>query len=117
MAKVEKRLIVDVEADMYVDFGEFDGKTPEEIIEAMKVFRAEYPGRDLYFHIDYYGYDGGKELKVRERREETDKEFEKRIAREKKDSESKKRAKAEKEAKEFLEYQRLQQKFQGKSVF
>lgn len=116
---MSKRQILDVEAkDCYVDFYDIlDGKTPEEIIETMKAFRTGHPGRDLYFSVDSYGYDGGKELRIRERREETDKEFEKRIAEEKKASEAKKRTKAEKEAKEFLEYQRLQKKFQGKTVF
>lgn len=117
MAKVEKRLIVDVEAREYVDFDEIDGKTPEEVIERMKAMRAEMGSRDVYFHINRYGYDGGKELTLRERREETDKEYAKRLAEEKKDRESKKASKAAKEAKEFAEYQRLQKKFQGKSVF
>ena len=92
-----------------------DGGTPEDIIEKMKYYRQRFEGRDIYFSVDSYGYDGGKELRLRERREETDREYEKRMAEEKKIKEIKKRNKADKDAKEFLEYQRLQKKFQGKT--
>lgn len=117
MAKKAERKIVDVDANLYADFDEFDGKTPEQIIETMKSYAVEYPGRDLYFNIRRYGYDGGKELELRERRLETDREFNKRIAEEAKVKAKEKETKATKEAKEFLEYQRLQKKFQGKSAF
>ena len=112
-----KRKILDVEAREYVDFDEIDGKTPEEVIERMKAMRAEMGGRDVYFHINHYGYDGGKELTLRERRLENDKEYAKRMADEKRVKAKAKEDKAAKEAKEFAEYQRLQKKFQGKSVF
>ena len=114
---MSKRKIIDVEAREYVDFDEIDGKTPEEVIERMKAMRAEMGSRDVYFHINHYGYDGGKELTLRERREETDKEYSKRLAEEKKDRESKKASKALKEAKERAEFERLKKKFEGKSVF
>ena len=117
MAKVEKRKILDLDANLYADFDDFDGKTPEQIIENMQAFRAEYPDRDLYFHIKHYGYDGGKEMTLRERRLENDKEYAKRIADEQKEKTKAKENKAIKEAREFAEYQRLQKKFQGKSVF
>jgi hypothetical protein len=94
-----------------------DGKTPEQVIEHMQGVRAYYGDRDVYFDIQGYGYDGGKELYMYERRLETDKEYDKRIAEEKKVKAKAKEAKATKEAREFLEYQRLQKKFQGKSVF
>lgn len=109
---MSKRLILDCEAREYVDFYEFDGKTPEEVIERMQTMRAEMGGRDVYFHINHYGYDGGKELTLRERREETDKEYNKRIAEEKKDKLKAKEAKALKEAKELAEYMRLKKKFE-----
>lgn len=110
---MSKRKILDVEAREYVDFDEIDGKTPEEVIERMKAMRAEMGGRDVYFHISHYGYDGGKELTLRERREETDKEYNKRIAEEKKDRLKAKEAKALKEAKELAEFMRLKKKFES----
>lgn len=116
MAKKERK-IIDEEVNEYWDFGVIDGKTFTQVIEEMEICKAEYAGRDVYFSVDSYGYDGGKELKLRERRLETDKEFEKRIVEETKAKAKEKDAKATKEAKEFLEYQRLQKKFQGKSVF
>lgn len=115
---MSKRQILDVEVNDYIDFYDvLDGKTPDQVVEAMKYYQEHYVGRDVYFSVDSYGYDGGKELKLRERREENDKEYEKRMAKEKKEKDAKKQAKANKDAKEFLEYQRLQKKFQGKTVF
>jgi hypothetical protein len=110
---MSKRKILDIEAREYVDFDEIDGKTPEEVIERMKAMRAEMGQRDVYFHIRNYGYDGGKELTLRERREETDKEYNKRIAEEKKDKLKAKEAKALKEAKELAEFMRLKKKFEN----
>lgn len=117
MAKKAERKIVDEEVNEYWDFDVIDGKTFDQVIEQMEMFKPEYIGRDVYFSVDSYGYDGGKELKLRERRLETDKEFNKRIEQEQKEKAKAKEAKATKEAKEFLEYQRLQKKFQGKSGF
>ena len=117
MAKVEKRRTLDVEAKYYVDFDDFDGKTPEQIIENMKALRAEVGDDDVYYNIEHYGYDGGKELKLRQRRLENDKEYAKRMAEEKQAKAKARETKAAKEAKEFAEFQRLQKKFQGKSVF
>jgi hypothetical protein len=110
---MSKKLILDCEAKEYVDFDEFDMKTPEEIIERMKALRTEMGGRDIYFYFESYGYDGGKNITLRERREETDKEFEKRIAEEKKVKAKAKEAKALKEAKELAEFMRLKKKFEG----
>jgi hypothetical protein len=106
--------VLDVDANLYADFCEFDGKTPEQIIENMQIFRAEYPERDLYFYINNYGYDGGKELTLRERRLETDKEYNTRLAEEAKAKAKEKESKANKEAKELAEYERLKKKFEGK---
>lgn len=118
MAKKDERKIVDVELDEYIDFyNVLEDKTPDQVVESMKYYQEKFAGRDVYFYIHYYGYDGGKELKLRERRLETDKEFNKRIEQEQKEKAKAKEAKATKEAKEFLEYQRLQKKFQGKSGF
>jgi len=111
---MSKRLILDCEAKEYVDFDEFDMKTPEEIIERMKALRTEIGSRDIYFYFEPYGYDGGKNITLRERREETDKEYDKRLAAEKKDRESKKATKAAKEARELAEFMRLKKKFADK---
>jgi len=114
MAKVEKRQMLDVDAKYYVDFDDFDGKTPEQIIETMKALREEVGNDDVYYYFESYGYDGGKNLKLRQRRLENDKEYAKRVAQEKQVKAKAKETKAAKEAKEFAEYQRLQKKFQGK---
>jgi hypothetical protein len=114
---MSKRKILDVEVNDYIDFYDvLDQKTPAQVVESMSYYLEKYAGRDVYFDIQSYGYDGGKELKLRERREENDKEFNKRIAEETKAKAKAKEDKKTKEAKEFLEYQRLQKKFQGKTV-
>jgi len=112
---MKKRLILDVEyKDCYVDFYDvIDGRTPDEIMELMKYYKERFQGHDVYFSVDSYGYDGGKELRLRERREETDKEFEKRLAEEKKAKDAKKKVKADKEARELAEFMRLKKKFEN----
>lgn len=94
-----------------------DQKTPEQVIERMQELRSEYDGRKVSFNVAPYGYDGGLELEVYEHRLENDKEFAKRREAEAKDREKEKLRKRTNEEKEFAEYQRLQKKFQGKSVF
>lgn len=88
-----------------------DGMTPEQVIKEMQVFREVYPDRDVYFSVEGYGYDGGLELELYERRLETDAEYAKRTAAEKKDREKKKAAAAKKKDKEYAEYLRLAAKF------
>ncbi len=113
MAKL-KRQIIDVEAnDIYVDFDEFDGKTPAQIIQSMQYYIDKEAGRDLYFHIQYYGYDGGKELKMRERRLETDKEYSKRCKEYEAEKEKQAKAKKTREEKELATYERLKKKFEN----
>ena len=109
---MRKRLIIDVEADIYVDFDEFDLQTPAQIIDRMRQFIINYPNRDLYFYVESYGYDGGKELRLRERRLETDKEFDRRIKEDNKNKEKEKLTKATKQAKEIAEYARLKKKYE-----
>lgn len=110
--------MLDVAVDEYIDFYDvLDGKTPDQVVEAMKYYQEKYVGRDVYFDVQSYGYDGGKELKIRERRLENDREFYKRTEEEAKAKAKAKEDKKTKEAREFLEYQRLQKKFQGKTVF
>jgi hypothetical protein len=113
-----ERKIVDVRVCEYVDFYDIlDGKTPDQIIEAAENFKKEYEGRDIYFDIQSYGYDGGKELTLRERRLETDKELALRIKAEEKVKAKAKETKAVKEAKERKEYERLKKKFADKRYF
>mgnify|MGYP007090119821 CR=1 FL=1 len=108
-----ERRIVHVETKYYVDFDDFDGKTPEQIIETMKALREEVGNDDVYYYIDSYGYDGGKELKLRERRLENDQEYNKRMAEESRIA-AKKRADAKKKKdKEYAEYERLKKKFES----
>lgn len=109
-----KRNIIDVELKDYVNFDDIlDGKTPDQVIAAAARFKEEYAGRDIYFSIDSYGYDGGKELTLRERREENDKEYNKRITEEAR-IDAKKRADAKKKKdKEYAEYERLKKKFES----
>ena len=107
------RLIVDVKVeDCYVDFGDvIDGRTPDDIIDVMKYYKERFEDRDIYFSIERYGYDGGKELVIRERRLENDKEYDRRIAEEKRTKEHKKKLKAAKEAEELAQYLKLKKKF------
>jgi len=116
MAKAQRKML-DVEVNEYIDFGEFDGKTFDQVIEGMLALKEDFGDRDVYFYIHHYGYDGGKELQLRERRLENDKEFAKRREAEAKDREKEKLRKRTNLEKEFAEYQRLQKKFQGKSEF
>lgn len=111
----EKRLILDVPVeDCYVDFYDvIDGRTPADIIQLMGYYQERFKDRDVYFSVESYGYDGGKDLKLRERREETDQEYKKRIAREQKDKAAKKKAKADKDARDLAEYMRLKKKFEN----
>lgn len=88
-----------------------DGNTPEQVIEAVQEIRDYYGSRDIYFDIQPYGYDGGAELYLYERRFETDAEYAKRTAAEKKEREKTKAAAAKKKDKEYAEYLRLLKKF------
>ena len=90
-----------------------DNMTPEQVIQRMKKFREYYGDRDVYFDVQSYGYDGGKELYMYERREENDKEYNARIAREQKERASKKAAAQAKKDREYGEYMRLKAKFEG----
>lgn len=104
------RKFVDVECDdIQTDYYDlFNNKTPDEIIELMNEFKDNYPNRDLYFRFVRYGYDGGVELFVNERRKENDKEYKDRMEQ---DEKSSNKLKA-KEAKELAEYKRLKAKYQ-----
>jgi hypothetical protein len=99
--------------DVYAGYFDlFDNKTPDEIIKAMNDFKATYPNRDLYFSFETYGYDGGVELFVNERRLETDDEYLERVE---KETLIKDKAKV-KELKELAEYKRLKAKFESRTI-
>lgn len=108
---MSKRKMVDVKIGTESFYDILDLMTPSEVIERMNELQAGYPGRYVYFKVSSYGYDGGKELELWERREETDREFNKRIAEEAKIKAKQKETKAIKQAKELAEYQRLKKKF------
>ena len=74
MAKAQRKML-DVEVNEYIDFDEFNGKTFDQVIEGMNALKKDFGDRDVYFYIHHYGYDGGKELELRERRLENDEEF------------------------------------------
>lgn len=110
---MSQRKFVDVPLKDYIGFDDvLDGKTPDQVIEAMRDYKNQYAGRDIYFDIESYGYDGGKELHLRERRLETDKEYEKRQAAEALEESKKRAAARKKKDKEYAEYERLKKKFE-----
>jgi len=107
-----KNLDVRVNDIDYIDFYDvLDGKSPDGVVETMKDWQERFAGRDVYFHVKRYEYDGDMAVELRERREETDKEYNKRIAEEKKVKDKAKESKKLKEAKELAEYERLKKKF------
>ena len=110
-----KEITVKLGTESFYDI--LDQKTPGEVIERMQEMMAEYKDRKVSFDVEPYGYDGGLELVLYEHRLENDKEFAKRRESEAKDREKEKLRKRTKEEKDFAEYQRLQKKFQGQTVF
>jgi hypothetical protein len=110
-----KEITVKLGTESFYDI--LDQKTPEQVIGEMQGFIQFYAGRKISFNVAPYGYDGGLELELWEHRLENDREFEKRTEAEAKERELEKKRKQAKVDKEFAEYQRLQKKFQGKSVF
>lgn len=116
MAKAQrKEITAKLGTESFYDV--LDQKTPEEVITRMHELMAEYPNRKVSFNVSPYGYDGGVELELWEHRLENDKEFKQRRDMEAKIRENNKKRKQTNLEKEFAEYQRLQKKFQGKSVF
>lgn len=96
--------------ESFYDF--LDQKTPEEVIERMKEFRAhQYGDRHISFNVEPYGYDGAAELELWEHRPETDEEYEARIDKELSNEARREKNRAAKEAKELAEYNRLKAKF------
>ena len=108
-----KREIIDVELNDYIDFDVIEYKTFDEVIAQMESLKKEYGKRDIYFFVQSYGYDGGKELRLRERRLETDKEYNKRCKEFEAEKEKQAKAKKSKEEKELATYERLKKKFEN----
>jgi hypothetical protein len=106
--------ILDVDLNDYIDFDVIEYKTFDEVIDQMTLLKKEYTNRDVYFFVQSYGFDAGKELRLRERRLETDKEFAKRCKEHNTEKEKQLKAKKTKEEKELQEYERLKKKFEGK---
>lgn len=89
-----------------------DNKTPDQIVIEFEKYTTEYyHGRDVFFRVKGYGYDGGVELELWEKRLETDKEYEKRVREEKKASEKKAKEATAKKDREYAEFLRLKKKF------
>lgn len=110
-----KEITVKLGTESFYDI--LDQKTPQQVIAEMQELDLRYEGRKISFNVEPYGYDGGIELEVYEHRLENDKEFAKRREAEAKDREKEKLRKRTNLEKEFAEYQRLQKKFQGQTVF
>ena len=109
----DRKVVTKKVGDVYADYSDlFDGQTPDEIIKTMTEFKGLYPNRDLYFRFEPYGYDGGVDLFVYERRLENDAEYLERMEIEAK---AKDKAKA-KEAKELAEYKRLKAKYESSGI-
>jgi hypothetical protein len=110
MAKI-KRIKV-VEKICHVCFHDvFDLKTPDEVIEKIEHYKSLYEGREIFFDVSYDYFDGTKQLELKERRLETDKEFEERVELESMRNHRKKMDLLAKEEKERKEYERLKNKF------
>lgn len=90
-----------------------DGKTPEQVIQRMQELREYHGDHDVYFDVQSYGYDGGLELYLYQRREENDREYNTRVAKEKLERAKKKMAAQSKKDKEYGEYLRLRAKFES----
>jgi hypothetical protein len=108
-----KKQIIDVEINDYIDFDVIEYKTFDEVIAQMESLQKEYGKRDIYFFVQFYGYDGGKELRLRERRLETDNEYNKRRKEFEAEKEKQAKTKKTKEEKEFATYERLKKKFEN----
>ena len=116
MAKAQrKEITAKLGTESFYDI--LDQKTPQEVIAEMHSYMTMYEGRKISFNVAPYGYDGGVEIELWEHRLENDKEFKQRRDLEAKIRENNKKRKQTNLEKEFAEYQRLQKKFQGKSVF
>jgi len=107
------REFVEVKIDTLSFTELLDDKSVEQVIQEVRAIEEQYTGRSMFFRVEPYGYDGGLELKLWERRLETDWEYEKRLSDERQIKERSKAKKLAAEAKDRAEYERLKKKFKG----
>lgn len=88
-----------------------DDNTPDEVIAIMTELKQSYEGRDIFFQTRSYGYDGGLELQLWERRPETDREYRARVKAQEAEAERVAKAAKAKKDKEYADYLRLKKKF------
>jgi hypothetical protein len=113
---MEHRKEVTETVDAYVSLYDIlDERSPDEVIQAMEMYKHQYLDRRIKFSVEPYGYDGGSQLFLIETRLENDQEYNQRIKAEKKEEERKKAAKIKAEAKELKEYERLKKKFEARA--
>lgn len=108
----KKRLIIDQRIGSLSFFDILDDNTPDNVIAEINKIKQEYKDRDIYFKVEYYGYDGGCDLNLHERRLENDEEYNMRLADEKKMDKQRKNKQRSIEEKERAEFERLKRKFQ-----
>ena len=106
---VRKKIDVHISDKCFHDI--LDDNTPDEIIDIMAGLKQSYEGRDIFFKTRSYGYDGGIELQLWERRPETDREYQKRVKAEEKEAERVAKVKQAQKDKEYADYLKLKKKF------
>ncbi len=95
----------------HLGVGMFEGSC-SEIISRIKAYN-KYGGGDIFFEVNYYGYDGGAEISSYRYRKETDKERDARLKRARK-ARDKKLADLEKKTEREREtYLKLKEKFEN----
>ena len=85
----------------------FDGKTIDEVIQALVEIKSKYEGRDLFFDYEYLD----NTCDIMERREETDAELNSRLAREGLEEANRQFILKQEEFRDRQEYERLCKKF------
>lgn len=88
------------------------GTSFDDVILKLQKLREQYvkyesQGCQIFFDVEYYGYDGGSDVYVIVDRPETDKEYEKRLAEEAEEARIKALRKAERDAKKLAKAQAI----------
>ena len=108
-----ERITVEVVVKHSLDIEELlSGRTFEEVKAEMGRLEKMYQGRDVHFETRGFGYDGGVELVLVERRPETDKEYERRVDILQKAEQANQRIKERKRERDRKEYERLRRIFE-----
>lgn len=112
----KERKEVEDKLSAYVDF---DGMSLDGLAEEAAVLKEIVAGRggiegSGYIDYEYYGYDGGREMVVKYRRMETDKEYDKRLADEAKFREKEVAHKAKAKEARRREFEKLKKEFGDK---